>query len=82
MENQHRMIKGYRDLNQSEIELMNEIKSKGQELQELIDKVHRTNSELVCTTEAEASRWASIARTHPQQGIMALTRAVAKPEFF
>ena len=32
MENQHRKIKGYRELSQSEIDLMNRIKSKGAEL--------------------------------------------------
>jgi hypothetical protein len=32
MENQHRKIKGYRELSQEEIDLMNEIKSKGAEL--------------------------------------------------
>lgn len=35
MENQHRQIKGYRDLSQSEIDLMNRIKIKGAELLEL-----------------------------------------------
>lgn len=32
MENQHRKIKGYRELSQAEIDLMNEIKQKGVEL--------------------------------------------------
>lgn len=32
MENQHRKIKGYRELNQQEIDLMNNIKTKGSEL--------------------------------------------------
>ncbi|MBJ9695741.1 Acb2/Tad1 domain-containing protein [Burkholderia cenocepacia] len=32
MDNQHQRIKGYRDLLQSEIDLMNEIKAKGEEL--------------------------------------------------
>lgn len=35
MENQHKKIKGYRSLNQEEIDLMNRIKSKGAELLEL-----------------------------------------------
>ncbi len=39
MENQHRKIKGYRELSQEEIDLMNEIKVKGAELAELIAKV-------------------------------------------
>lgn len=32
MENQHRKIKGYRELSQEEIDLMNRIKAKGSEL--------------------------------------------------
>lgn len=35
MENQHRKIKGYRELSQEEIDLMNRIKAKGGELLEL-----------------------------------------------
>lgn len=39
MENQHRIIKGYRDLTQEEIDLMNEIKAEGERLQSLCAKV-------------------------------------------
>lgn len=74
MENQHRQIKGYRELSQSEIDAMNEIKSKGIELGELVAKL-RSNSDL-------DQRWVSIGATDLQTGLMALTRAVAKPEFF
>lgn len=91
MENQHREITGYRELTQEEIDLMNEVKAKGEELQTLINKVNSFN-ELETDSEghkvqpqveaSEAKRWQSIARTHFQQGCMALTRAVAKPEFF
>ena len=35
MDNQHKHIKGYRDLSQAEIELMNRIKTKGTELLQL-----------------------------------------------
>ena len=35
MENQHRKIKGYRELSQEEIDLMNHIKAKGAEMLEL-----------------------------------------------
>ena len=74
MENQHRKIKGYRELSQAEIDLMNEIKTKGAELGELVDKL-RTASGL-------DQRWISIGATELQQGLMALTRGVAQPEFF
>lgn len=44
MENQHRQIKGYRELTQEEINLMNEIKSKGAELGELVEKLRATST--------------------------------------
>lgn len=40
MDNQHRKIKGYRELTQAEIDLMNEIKAFGPQLQALCEKVH------------------------------------------
>lgn len=87
MENQHRKIKGYRELNQDEIDLMNEIKEKGVELGALIDKVAAVNATAheagdSAPYASDAYRWSGIAKTHLQQGLMALTRAVAKPEFF
>lgn len=39
MDNQHRKIKGYRELTQAEIDLMNEIKTKGAELGDLVAKL-------------------------------------------
>jgi len=89
MENQHRKIKGYRELNQDEIDLVNEIKEKGQEINELINKCRaidvmegKTGDREHDEVLDEAARWRSIARTHLQQGLMALTRSVTKPEFF
>ena len=85
MENQHRKIKGYRELSQDEIDLMNEIKSHGQELDGLITRLHLIQDKITeehGTPDGEARRWISIGKTHLQQGLMALTRAVAKPEFF
>lgn len=74
MENQHRQIKGYRDLSQEEIDVMNEIKTKGAEVGELVAKLE--------SMSATDKRWASIGKTDLQKGFMALTRSVAKPEFF
>jgi len=85
MENQHRKITGYRELTQEEIDLMNKIKAKGAELAELIEEVknvHITHPDQLLVSQSDAHRWASIARTHFQEGCMALTRAVAKPGFF
>jgi len=74
MENQHRQIKGYRELNEAEIAAMNEVKQKGIELGELVAKL-RANTEL-------DQRWVSIGATDLQTGLMALTRSIAKPAFF
>lgn len=87
MENQHRKIKGYRELTQDEIDLMNEIKTKGAELEALIAKVAAVTTPASASHEdmkiaGQAMRWLSIGQTHMQEGLMALTRAVAKPEFF
>ena len=74
MDNQHRQIKGYRELSQGEIDLMNEIKAKGVELGALVTKLR--------TTEGLDQRWISIGTTDLQIGLMALTRGVAQPSTF
>lgn len=74
MDNQHREIKGYRELNAEEIALMNEVKSKGAELGELVAKLR--------AAEGLDQRWISIGATDLQTGLMALTRGVARPTFF
>lgn len=75
MDNQHRKIKGYRDLSQAEIDAMNQIKAKGEELRILIEH-------LVSRDVNADPRWVHIGRTDLQTGIMALVRSVAKPESF
>ena len=74
MENQHRKIKGYRELSQEEINLMNEVKEKGAELGELLSKL-----ELIDSLD---KRWIEIGKTDLQKGFMALTRSIAQPGFF
>jgi len=74
MDNQHRKIKGYRDLSQVEIDAMNAVKEKAEEVGELISKLEG-NDEL-------DQRWVAIAKTDLQKGFMAATRSIAKPDFF
>jgi hypothetical protein len=76
MDNQHRKIIGYRELNEDEIARMNEIKAFGATLGEMIEALEIEGSAVA------DPRWVAIGKTHLQQGLMALTRAVAKPEFF
>lgn len=75
MENQHRHIKGYRELSEEEIALMNEIKAQGVVLGELVSKLRAAGDTL-------DQRWVSIGTTDLQTGLMALTRSVAKPTSF
>lgn len=77
MENQHRQIKGYRELTQEEIDLMNEIKEKAAEVGDLCDRLVGKDG-----GTAPDQRWVAIGKTDLQKGFMALTRAIAKPEFF
>lgn len=74
MDNQHRQIKGYRELSQEEIDAMNVIKAKGAEIGELVAELR--------AMPGNDQRWVSIGATHLQEGLMALTRSVAQPTFF
>lgn len=74
MDNQHRKIKGYRELNQDEIDAMNEVKAMGVKLGELVEKLEN-NKDL-------DQRWIESGKTDLQKGLMALTRSIARPEFF
>ena len=74
MDNQHKKIKGYRELTQTEIDLMNEVKAKGVELGELVEKL--------INADGLDKRWISIGKTDLQTGLMALVRGIAQPETF
>jgi hypothetical protein len=85
MENQHEAIKGYRDLSQEEVDLMNLIKQKGSELEELcvmLGARARLDSDLNSPEYRDAARWVAIGKTHMQEGLQAWVRSVARPESF
>ena len=92
MENQHRKITGYRELTPEEIELMNEIKTLGMCCGDLVAKLrkleYKTKSKIPLEPPEAVQiamadqRWVAIAQTQLQQGFMALTRSIAKPESF
>lgn len=73
-DNQHKQIKGYRDLTQTEIGAMNDCKLVAIEVGVLCDKV--------MAMEGVDKRWAAIGKTQLQQGFMALIRGIAQPETF
>lgn len=74
MDNQHKLIKGYRDLSPTEISAMNEAKGIGVELGNLISKLE--------SDEDIDKRWLAIAKTDLQKGIMSLVRSIARPTVF
>lgn len=74
MENQHRKIEGYRELDQAEIDTMNQVKNTAKLVGAMIE-------DLECEPGVDG-HWLAIAKTDLQKGFMAATRAVAKPEFF
>ena len=98
MENQHRKIKGYRELSQEEISLMNRIKEEGEVFGKLISElsvlrnVQRRNThiseglsespELTHHQLGESCTAAGLAEDHLKTGVMWLVRAVALPESF
>lgn len=85
MKDQHTLISGYRDLSQEEIDLMNEVKAHGAALQVTLEKVKSflaRNSWEPVVEGAEPLRWLAIGKTDLQKGLMAVTRAVARPGTF
>jgi hypothetical protein len=94
MDNQHKLISGYRDLSQAEIDLMNEIKAQGVAIEALCAKVE-SHVLAECTkvfasdfenhasfNAAEPEKWARWGRDGMQVNLMYLTRAVARPSTF
>lgn len=85
MKDQHKKIKGYRDLTQEEIDLMNEAKTLAEECRVLVEKIRSSIGGDVATMDdqqKEAVRWLAIGRTDLQKGFMGIIRAIAKPTTF
>lgn len=91
MENQHRKIKGYRELSKEEVDLMNRIKAHGEETAKLILEVGklRDSDETYARTDSlseaqtqESYRCLALAKTQLQTGQMWFVRAVALPDSF
>lgn len=74
MKDQHKKIKGYRELSQAEIDMMNKIKEKGAELGDLVAELQ--------AADGLDQRAVAIGKTELQTGLMWLTRGVAQPESF
>ena len=80
MENQHRKISGYRELSQQEIDLMNKIKAKGNELGELVAELEELPALSFLDQQKHRSQCIRDARTDLRHGVMMAVRAVALPQ--
>ena len=74
MKDQHEKITGYRDLTQAEIDAMNTVKAKANEVGKLLEEI--------AEIEGVDLRWLNIGKTDLQQGFMAVTRSIARPTTF
>lgn len=74
MQDQHKKIKGYRDLSQEEIDLMNEGKELAEQCRKFIEKLN--------STESTDKRCVSLGKTNLQNGFMWSIRGIAKPTTF
>lgn len=82
MENQHKQIKGYRDLSQEEIDLINKIKALAEQVGELVEEVEAGVGLQIYGGTNEDCKWVVSGKKDLQLGFMMLTRAVAKPTTF
>jgi hypothetical protein len=67
-------IKGYRELNQTEIQAINRIKDLAEDVGFMIEQLEGT--------VGIDQRWLAIAKTDLQKGFMAFVRSVAQPSTF
>ena len=74
MKDQHKHIKGYRDLSPEEIELMNEGKILAEQVGEYITRLEAKESVDPC--------WLTMGKMDLQKGFMSVIRSIAKPTSF
>lgn len=74
MDNQHKQIKGYRDLSQEEIDMMNEGKALAVQVGAWIEKLQANGS--------LDQRCVATGKTNLQQGFMWAIRGIAQPTTF
>jgi hypothetical protein len=91
MDNQHKQIIGYRELEQADIDLMNRIKAHGEETKKLVDEVQKRiakqynaaqGDEELQAVAIEAMGWEEEGTRMLRLGFMSITRAVAQPSTF
>jgi hypothetical protein len=82
MENQHRKIAGYRDFDQTDLDLINKIKEIGNET--LATLCNEVEQRVVSCSDnpSESLHWLNQGEQALREGIMFLVRAVANPKGF
>lgn len=72
VDNQHKQITGYRDLDQESIDLMNRVKA--------AEAAFADVAKAVSEHPGIDKRWWVTSRTHIEEGASALVRSIAKPD--
>lgn len=87
METNDRENSDGRELSAEETELLKDIRLAGEALNYLVGKIGHHHVKLIeqhgpNESSAERFRWVTIGKSHLQQGLMALNRAVENPDHF
>lgn len=88
MKDQHKHIKGYRDLSEDEVKLVNELKEKGAEIGELLEKIINIRDQQCIVDDLtgddilESYRCLDTAKDNIQTGMMWAIRSVTLPQSF
>jgi len=72
MDNQHKLVKGYRDFNQQELDTINSVKAAEADIAELWKQIK--------AVPGVDQRALAVAKTHLQDAFSWMVRSVAKPE--
>ncbi|MCB9943005.1 MAG: hypothetical protein H6851_05215 [Geminicoccaceae bacterium] len=67
-------IKGYRPLDQQELARINRLKRTEEKLRDMCDELE------AAVNEGSTRRWAALARTHLEIGMMFAIKAIARPD--
>ena len=68
------MIKGYRELTDNEISVINDIKELADLIGQIVEEMEKT--------DGIDQRWLAIGKTDLQKGFMSVIRSIAKPTSF
>lgn len=84
MDNQHKLIKNYKDLDQTTIDLINKVKGMGEEINQLVLEIdkHISPALNIKTAPGDPLYWLCEGKREAQKAMMFLVRAIAQPPGF